>query len=168
MLDRQLHAPVSNVGFFGIYRYASRWDLAIVLGSSVFAIAGGAALPMFTVSSLVNTKFQDGVLTIQGPFWKPHIHIPRHHRAPNHLLTLPRRAHQVCRLLRLPRRRRVRDYLHRDRGIHLHRRSRRPAHSRRIPSRHPAPEHRLLRHPRRRRSHDTNHSRYKHHPRWDF
>ncbi|PLB53865.1 P-loop containing nucleoside triphosphate hydrolase protein [Aspergillus steynii IBT 23096] len=49
VLDRQLHAPVSNIGFFGIYRYASRWDLAIVLGSSVFAIAGGAALPMFTV-----------------------------------------------------------------------------------------------------------------------
>ncbi|KAI9035989.1 putative ABC multidrug transporter [Aspergillus affinis] len=49
VLDRQLHAPVSNVGFFGIYRYASRWDIAIVLGSSVFAIAGGAALPMFTV-----------------------------------------------------------------------------------------------------------------------
>ncbi|GFG16352.1 leptomycin B resistance protein pmd1 [Aspergillus udagawae] len=50
ILHRQIHAPESHVGFFGIYRYASRWDIAILVVSSACAIIGGAALPLFTAS----------------------------------------------------------------------------------------------------------------------
>ncbi|GAQ08512.1 leptomycin B resistance protein pmd1 [Aspergillus lentulus] len=60
ILHRQIHAPESHVGFFGIYRYASRWDIAILVVSSACAIIGGAALPLFTVlfGNLTST-FQD-------------------------------------------------------------------------------------------------------------
>lgn len=49
VLHRQLYAPVVNVGFFTLYRYASKWDVVILVLSSVAAITGGAALPIFTV-----------------------------------------------------------------------------------------------------------------------
>ncbi|KNG80590.1 ABC multidrug transporter Mdr1 [Aspergillus nomiae NRRL 13137] len=60
VLDRQLHAPVSQVGFFGVYRYATRCDVAILFGSALAAIAGGAALPLFTVLfGRLTSTFQD-------------------------------------------------------------------------------------------------------------
>ncbi|KAE8154046.1 P-loop containing nucleoside triphosphate hydrolase protein [Aspergillus avenaceus] len=60
ILDRQLHAPVTQVSFFGIYRFASRWDILIIIGSSIAAIAGGAALPLFTVLfGKLTSTFQD-------------------------------------------------------------------------------------------------------------
>ncbi|KAE8396380.1 P-loop containing nucleoside triphosphate hydrolase protein [Aspergillus alliaceus] len=60
VLDRQLHAPVSEIGFFGIYRYASGGDIAILFGSALAAIAGGAALPLFTVLfGRLSSTFQD-------------------------------------------------------------------------------------------------------------
>ncbi|KAE8352503.1 P-loop containing nucleoside triphosphate hydrolase protein [Aspergillus coremiiformis] len=49
VIHRQLHAPVSQVSFFGIYRYATRWDIAILVGSAIAAAVGGAALPLFTL-----------------------------------------------------------------------------------------------------------------------
>ncbi|PLB35273.1 putative ABC multidrug transporter [Aspergillus candidus] len=60
ILEAQLCAPVSKVGFFGIYRYASRADLVILCFSCVFAVAAGAGLPIFTVlfGNLTST-FQD-------------------------------------------------------------------------------------------------------------
>lgn len=51
ILEQQIRVPVSKPGFFGIYRYASRWDLVFLLLSSVASIIGGAALPLFTVGS---------------------------------------------------------------------------------------------------------------------
>ncbi|KAE8139350.1 P-loop containing nucleoside triphosphate hydrolase protein [Aspergillus pseudotamarii] len=60
VLDRQLHTPVSQIGFFGIYRYATGWDVAILFGSALAAIAGGAALPLFTVLfGRLTSTFQD-------------------------------------------------------------------------------------------------------------
>ncbi|PYI00888.1 multidrug resistance protein 1, 2, 3 [Aspergillus sclerotiicarbonarius CBS 121057] len=60
ILDKQITAPPSQPGFFGIYRYASRWDIFLIILSSVASIAGGAALPLFTVlfGNLTST-FQD-------------------------------------------------------------------------------------------------------------
>lgn len=49
ILQRQLYAPVANVGFWALYRYASTWDVIILVVSSMAAIVGGAALPIFTV-----------------------------------------------------------------------------------------------------------------------
>ncbi|PWY87115.1 multidrug resistance protein 1, 2, 3 [Aspergillus sclerotioniger CBS 115572] len=60
ILDKQVNAPPSQPGFFGIYRYASRWDIFLIVLSSIASIAGGAALPLFTVlfGNLTST-FQD-------------------------------------------------------------------------------------------------------------
>ena len=49
ILKRQLDAPPVKVSFFGLYRYASRMDMLIILVSTLCAIAAGAALPLFTI-----------------------------------------------------------------------------------------------------------------------
>ncbi|KAG2413505.1 multidrug resistance protein [Aspergillus terreus] len=48
IIDRQLQPHVSKVGLSGLYRFASRWDMGIAIGSALAAIVGGAALPFFT------------------------------------------------------------------------------------------------------------------------
>lgn len=50
ILKTQLDSPPVKVNFFGLYRYADAWDWLIVFISAICAIAGGAALPLFTVS----------------------------------------------------------------------------------------------------------------------
>jgi ATP-binding cassette subfamily B (MDR/TAP) protein 1 len=47
---QQIDSPTSQLNFFGLYRYASKGDLLVILISGICAIAGGAALPLFTVS----------------------------------------------------------------------------------------------------------------------
>lgn len=59
ILKKQLDAPPVKIGFFGLYRYASRMDIIILVVSAICAIAAGAALPLFTVS----TSFCDLDLT---------------------------------------------------------------------------------------------------------
>lgn len=49
ILKKQLDAPEVKISFFGLYRYASKMDILILLGSAICAIAAGAALPLFTV-----------------------------------------------------------------------------------------------------------------------
>lgn len=51
ILKKQLDAPSVKISFFGLYRYASRMDILILVVSAICAIAAGAALPLFTVSS---------------------------------------------------------------------------------------------------------------------
>lgn len=50
ILKKQLDAPAVKISFFGLYRYASKMDILILLVSAICAIAAGAALPLFTVS----------------------------------------------------------------------------------------------------------------------
>ena len=50
IVKRQLDLPVVKVNFFTLFRYASRNDLAIIVVSCICAIAGGAVLPLMTVS----------------------------------------------------------------------------------------------------------------------
>ena len=50
IVKRQLDIPPINVSFKTLFRYATRNDLLIVAVSTVCAIAGGAALPLMTVS----------------------------------------------------------------------------------------------------------------------
>lgn len=50
ILKKQLDAPNVKISFFGLYRYASRLDVLILVVSAICAIAAGAALPLFTVS----------------------------------------------------------------------------------------------------------------------
>ncbi|GCB24712.1 leptomycin B resistance protein pmd1 [Aspergillus awamori] len=49
ILKMQLDADDVNVSFFGLFRYASRMDLAIMFVSAICAIVAGAALPLFTI-----------------------------------------------------------------------------------------------------------------------
>lgn len=55
ILKDQLDAPTVQVSFLTLYRYASAWDYAIIFVSSICAIAGGAALPLFTVSEVLDS-----------------------------------------------------------------------------------------------------------------
>lgn len=49
ILKKQLDVDETNVSFFGLYRYASRMDILVLVVSAICAIAAGAALPLFTV-----------------------------------------------------------------------------------------------------------------------
>lgn len=49
VLAQQIQMPTPKVGYFQIYRYASRWDWALLVLGGLCAIGGGAALPLFTV-----------------------------------------------------------------------------------------------------------------------
>lgn len=53
ILKKQLVAPHVNISYFGLYRYASRMDIFVLVVSAICAIAAGAALPLFTVSSVI-------------------------------------------------------------------------------------------------------------------
>lgn len=49
IIKEQLEVPPVKVNFFTLYRYATTNDLIILVVSGIAAIAGGAALPLFTV-----------------------------------------------------------------------------------------------------------------------
>lgn len=53
VVKRQLDMPEVKVTFKTLYRYATRVDLIIVAISLICAIAGGAVMPLMTVSHLV-------------------------------------------------------------------------------------------------------------------
>lgn len=49
ILKRQVFVPEVKVGFTTLYRYATAWDLTIILISCVCSIVAGAVLPLMTV-----------------------------------------------------------------------------------------------------------------------
>ena len=61
IVRKQLEIPSTKVGYFTLYRYATRWDLIIVFISCFGAIAGGAVMPLMTVcvQSEIQPIFQD-------------------------------------------------------------------------------------------------------------
>lgn len=59
ILKKQLDSPAVSISFFGLYRYASRMDILILLVSAICAIVAGAALPLFTILfGSLTTAFQ--------------------------------------------------------------------------------------------------------------
>lgn len=52
IVKRQLDIPEVKVTFKTLYRYATRNDLIIIAISCICAIAGGAVMPLMTVSTL--------------------------------------------------------------------------------------------------------------------
>ncbi|KAK2589712.1 hypothetical protein QQS21_012609 [Conoideocrella luteorostrata] len=60
LLDRQVHDPKSNAGYFAIYRFAKPVDMVILIVGAVVAVVAGAAMPLMTIvlGSLVG-KFAD-------------------------------------------------------------------------------------------------------------
>lgn len=54
IVKRQLDIPTVSVTFRTLYRYATKVDLIIIAVSSVCAIAGGAVMPLMTVSTRIH------------------------------------------------------------------------------------------------------------------
>lgn len=52
IVKRQLDIPEVKVTFITLYRYATRNDLIIIAISCICAIAGGAVMPLMTVSTM--------------------------------------------------------------------------------------------------------------------
>lgn len=52
LLKLQLDEPNVTASFGTLYRYATAWDIVIMLVAALCSIAAGAAMPLFTVSSL--------------------------------------------------------------------------------------------------------------------
>lgn len=51
ILKLQLHEPKVTASFATLYRYATMWDIVIMIVSAICSIAAGAAMPLFTVCS---------------------------------------------------------------------------------------------------------------------
>ena len=125
IVKRQLDIPEVKVTFKTLYRYATTNDLIIIAISSLCAIAGGAVMPLMTVSTLSlnlrNTQPAHGILDYLR---STNRHISRLHCLP---LNIPFRI--LCsivtqhNLFHLPCGWRVLYHLHLYRWVHLHRRA---------------------------------------------
>ncbi|KAH8815620.1 leptomycin B resistance protein pmd1 [Xylogone sp. PMI_703] len=49
VIEKQLNVSEVKLGYFDLYRYAARKDLAIIITSVIFSAAAGAVLPLMTV-----------------------------------------------------------------------------------------------------------------------
>ena len=57
IIKRQLDIPTVSVTFKTLYRYATKVDLIIIAVSSICAIAGGAVMPLMTVSTRIQCAY---------------------------------------------------------------------------------------------------------------
>jgi ATP-binding cassette subfamily B (MDR/TAP) protein 1 len=46
IIRRQLDIPPINISYFGLYRYATKNDILVLIVSAICAIAAGAAMPL--------------------------------------------------------------------------------------------------------------------------
>ncbi|KAH8820173.1 P-loop containing nucleoside triphosphate hydrolase protein [Xylogone sp. PMI_703] len=49
ILSNQLHTAGAKVSYLSLYRYADGWDCLVIFISAICAVAGGAAMPLFTI-----------------------------------------------------------------------------------------------------------------------
>lgn len=49
ILHKQVEVETINTGFFGLYRYATAWDVFLLVICSIMAAAGGAVVPVMTI-----------------------------------------------------------------------------------------------------------------------
>ena len=121
IVKRQLDIPEAKVTFKTLFRYATRNDLIIIVISCICAIAGGAVMPLMTVSTLSpklwTTQPAHAVL---GDLWSTDRHIsrplPREHIAFRLQLSIV----TLHALFYLPCNWRVRYHLYLHRWVHLH------------------------------------------------
>ncbi|KAL4793753.1 P-loop containing nucleoside triphosphate hydrolase protein [Aspergillus venezuelensis] len=67
ILKQQINMPDAKIGYFSIYRYASKSDYALLLLGGVCAVLGGAALPLFTVFfGNITSTFRDVAMYIMS------------------------------------------------------------------------------------------------------
>jgi len=55
IIERQLETPEEKIGYFTLFRYATKKEAAIMLVSLVASIAGGACMPLMTVREQYQT-----------------------------------------------------------------------------------------------------------------
>ncbi|KAL5340193.1 P-loop containing nucleoside triphosphate hydrolase protein [Aspergillus crustosus] len=68
ILEQQIQMPTPKVGYFQIFRYAEGWDWVFLGLGGICAVAGGAALPLFTVFfGNITSTFRD-VATYSMPY----------------------------------------------------------------------------------------------------
>ena len=125
IVKRQLAIPEVKVTFKTLYRYATTNDLIIIAISSLCAIAGGAVMPLMTVSTLsLNLRNTQPAHRILGYLWPISRHISR---LCFRTLNIPFRIQcsivTLHNLLHLPCGWRVLYHLHLYRWVHLHRRA---------------------------------------------
>ena len=58
IIKRQLDVPNVKVTFLTLFRYATRNDIIIIVVSCICAIAGGAVMPLMTVSKMLHMDKQ--------------------------------------------------------------------------------------------------------------
>jgi ATP-binding cassette subfamily B (MDR/TAP) protein 1 len=68
ILKTQLDSPPVKVTFFSLYRYADAWDWLIIFIGAICAIAAGAALPLFTVSSDITSRLAGSPLSLTSMY----------------------------------------------------------------------------------------------------
>ena len=122
IVKRQLDIPTVTVTFKTLYRYATRNDLIIIAVSCICAIAGGAVMPLMTVSTRACSGYAM-CSRIIGHLWSTLWYISRFlpRDAFAFILQLPTiTLHTV---LYLPCHWRIRNYLRLHRWIHIHRRA---------------------------------------------
>lgn len=52
IIDLQIDAPTSTVGYFTLFRYATKAEVGIMLVSMLASVAAGACMPLMTVSGM--------------------------------------------------------------------------------------------------------------------
>ena len=78
IVKRQLAIPEVNVTYKTLYRYATTNDLIIIFVSSICAIAGGAVMPLMTVSTLSSHLRSTQIAhEILGHLWSAGRHLSR-------------------------------------------------------------------------------------------
>ena len=125
IVKRQLAIPEVKVTFKTLFRYATTNDLIIIAISSLCAIAGGAVMPLMTVSTLSlnlrNTQPAHGILDY---LWSIDRHISRLSFRPRNIpFRLRCSIVTLHDLFHLPCDWRVLYHLHLYGWVHLHRRA---------------------------------------------
>jgi hypothetical protein len=65
IIERQIDAPKLTVGYFALFRYASKAELLIMVIAFIASVAAGAVMPLMTVRTFLYCfKLQPGYLEI--------------------------------------------------------------------------------------------------------
>jgi hypothetical protein len=78
IVKKQLEIPTVNVTFKTLYRYATTYDIIIILISSICAVAGGAIQPVMTVGRPTHaSEGPEQLKRLQDRLWAIDRHFPR-------------------------------------------------------------------------------------------
>ncbi len=117
IIERQVYTEDVTVGYFALYRYASRMNLVVIFISAFGAIAGGALLPLFTVSAYWGACMADAgelLIICTDHLWPTYRNLPGLLPGHSRPRKVQQRACEVHSLLCVPCNRPIRHSLHRE------------------------------------------------------